>query len=150
MIGSYASLSLENQRLAVDVANLVQEMRDTRARAAASADDAREQIERDLHDGAQQRLIALRIKLQLAAERSGDTALDTTEELNQLGTEVQLAIDELRALAAGVFPAVLGDFGPVTALKQAVRAAPVPTTVSGVSVGRQRTRGREGDLLLLP
>ncbi len=136
VIGSYASLSLENQRLAVDVANLAREMRDTQARAAASADDAREQIERDLHDGAQQRLISLRIKLQLAAERSGDAAPDTTEELNQLGTEVQLAIDELRALAAGVFPAVLGDFGPVTALKQAVRAAPVPTTVSGVNVPR--------------
>ena len=136
VIGSYASLSLENQRLAADVANLVREMRDAQARAAASADDAREQIERDLHDGAQQRLIGLRIKLQLAAERSGDGAPDTTEELNQLGTEVQLAIDELRALAAGVFPAVLGDFGPVAALKQAVRAAPVPTTVSVVNVGR--------------
>ena len=138
VIGSYASLSLENQRLAVDVANLVREMRDTQARAAASADDARQQIERDLHDGAQQRLIALRVKLQFAAERSGDVAADTTEELNQLGTEVQLAIDELRAFAQGVFPAVLGDFGPVAALKQAVRAAPVPTTVSGVNVARYR------------
>jgi signal transduction histidine kinase len=138
VIGSYASLSLENQRLAADVANLVRDMRDTQARAAASADDARERIERDLHDGAQQRLIALKIKLQLAAERSGDAAPATTEELNQLGTEVQLAIDELRALAAGVFPAVLGDFGPVAALNQAVRAAPVPTTVSGVNVGRYR------------
>jgi signal transduction histidine kinase len=138
VIGSYASLSLENQRLAADVANLVREMRDTQARAAASADATREQIERDLHDGAQQRLIALRIKLQLAAERSGDRAPETTDELNQLGTEVELAIDELRALAAGVFPAVLGDFGPVAALKQAVRAAPVPTTVSGVNVGRYR------------
>ena len=138
VIGSYASLSLENQRLAADVANLVREMRDTQARAAASADDAREQIERDLHDGAQQRLIALRIRLQLAAERSGDTAPETTEQFNQLGTEVQLAIDELRAFAQGVFPAVLGDFGPVEALKQAVRAAPVPTTVSAVDVGRYR------------
>ncbi len=138
VIGSYASLSLENQRLAADVAHLVGEMRDTQSRAAASADDAREQIERDLHDGAQQRLIMLRMKLQLAAERSGNAAPDTTEELNQLGTEVQLAIDELRALAAGVFPAVLGDFGPVAALKQAIRAAPVPTTVSGANVGRYR------------
>ena len=127
VIGSYASLSLENQRLAADVANLVQgDARRRRARAAASADDAREQIERDLHDGAQQRLIALRIKLQLAAERSGDAAPDTTEQLNQLGTEVQLAIDELRAFAQGVFPAVLGDFGPVTALKQAVLAPRSP------------------------
>ena len=51
---------------------------------------------------------------------------------------MQLAIDELRAFAQGVFPAVLGDFGPVEALKQAVRAAPVPTTVSAVNVGRYR------------
>ncbi len=69
VIGSYASLSLENQRLAADVAYLVGEMRDARARAAASADDAREQIERDLHDGAPQRLIMLRIKLQLGRHR---------------------------------------------------------------------------------
>ena len=129
-------LSLENQRLAADVANLVREMRDTQARAAASADDTREQIEQDLHEGAQQRLIALRIKLQLAAERSGDTTPDTTEQLNQLGSEVQLAIDGLRAFAQGVFPAVLGAVGPVAALKQAVGAAPVPTTVSAVNVGR--------------
>ncbi|MFZ0381390.1 MAG: histidine kinase [Solirubrobacteraceae bacterium] len=136
VVGSYASLSLENQRLAAEVAHLVQEMRDTQARATASADDTREQMERDLHDGAQQRLIALRIKLHIAAERCADVAPDTTEELNLLGTEVQLAIDEVRAFAQGVFPAVLGDFGPVIALKQVVLAAPVPTTVSGADVGR--------------
>ena len=136
VIGSYASLSLENHRLAADVASLVREMRDTRARATASADNTREQIERDLHDGAEQRLIALRIKLQLAAERSADQAPDVTKELTQLGSEVQLAIDELRALAQGVFPPALADLGPVTALKETVRTAPVPTTVSGINVGR--------------
>jgi signal transduction histidine kinase len=138
VIASYATLSLENQRLAAGIASLSREMRDTQARAAASVDDTREQIERDLHDGAQQRLIALRIKLQLAAERCLDAAPDTTEQLNQLGNEVQLAIDELRAFAQGVSPAVLGDLGPVAALNQAVRAAPVPTTVGGVNVGRYR------------
>ena len=158
VIGSYASLSLENQRLAAEVANLVGEMRDaqtemretqalmrdTQARAA-QGDDTREQIEQDLHDGAQQRLVALRIKLQLAAERSGDAASDTTEQLNQLGTEVQLAIDELRAFAQGVFPAALGVFGPVPALEQIARDAPIPTTVSGVerSAGSgPRSKGR--------
>jgi signal transduction histidine kinase len=138
VIGSYASLSLENQRLAADVANLVREMRDTQTRAAASADDIREQIERDLHDGAQQRLIALRIKLQLAAERSGDMAPDTTEQLTQLGTEVQLAIDELRAFAQGVFPPALAAFGPLPALKQVARDAPIPTTVTGANLVRYR------------
>ena len=138
VIGSYASLSLENQRLAADVANLVREMRATQVRAAASADDTREQIERDLHDGAQQRLIALRIKLQLAAERTGDTAPDTTEQLNQLGTDVQLAIDELRALAQGVYPPGLAAFGPAAALKHTARDAPIHTTVTGVNLGRYR------------
>jgi len=152
VIGSYASLSLENQRLAAEVANLVGEMRDaqtemretqalmrdTQARAAASADDTREQIEQDLHDGAQQRLIALRIKLQLAAERSGDAASDTTEQLNQLGTEVQLAIDELRAFAQGVFPSALASFGPVPALEQIARDAPIPTSVTGANLRRYR------------
>ncbi len=136
VIGSYASLSLENQRLAVDVANLVREMRATQVRAAASADDTREQIERDLHDGAQQRLIALRIKLQLAAEGSGDGAPDTTEQLNQLATDVQLAIDELRALAQGVYPPGLAAFGPVGALEQTARDAPIPTTVTGAKLRR--------------
>ena len=136
VIGSYATLSLENQRLAADVANLVGEMRATQARAAASADDARAQIERDLHDGAQQRLIALRIKLHVAAERSGEAAPDATEQLNQLGTEVQLAIDELRAFARGVFPPGLAVFGPVPALKQIARDAPISTTVSGANLVR--------------
>ncbi len=159
VIGSYASLSLENQRLAAEVANLVREMgdaqaemrdaqaemratqalmRDTQARAAASADDAREQIEQDLHDGAQQRLVALRIKLQLAAERYGDAAPDTAEQLNQLGAEVELAIDELRAFAQGVFPAALAAFGPVPALEQIARVAPIPTDVTGTNLGRYR------------
>lgn len=138
VIGSYASLSLENHRLAADVAHLVREMRDTQARAAASADDTRVHIEQDLHDGAQQRLTSLRIKLQLAADRYGDAAPDTAKELNQLGTDVQLAIDELRALARGVFPTMLSDFGPVAALKQAALTGPVPTTVSALNVARYR------------
>ena len=152
VIGSYATLSLENQRLAAEVANLVGGMRDaqtemretqalmreTQARAAASADDTREQIEQDLHDGAQQRLVALRIKLHLAAERSSDAASDTTEQLNQLGTEVQLAIDELRAFAQGVFPSALASFGPVPALEQIARDAPIPTSVTGANLRRYR------------
>ena len=135
-IGSYATLSLENHRLAAEVTSLAREMRETQARAAASADHTRQQIERDLHDGAQQRLIAIRIKLQLAAERSGDPAAETAEHLNNLGEEVQRAIDELRALAHGVFPVALTDFGLVEALRGTARSAPIPTTVEAASIGR--------------
>ena len=135
-VGAYATLSLENHRLAAEVASLAREMRQTQARAAASADRTREEIERDLHDGAQQRLIALRIKLQVAAERAGDPAARTAEELDQLGAEVQLAIDEMRTMAHGLFPSALAGFGPVEELCETARSAPIPTAVNGANVGR--------------
>ena len=125
-IGSYATLSLENHRLAAEVASLARQLRETEARAMARVDDTREEIERDLHDGAQQRLIALQIWLRLAAERSAAGEPETTEDLNRLGDEVERAIDELRTLAQGVFPAALIDFGPVEALRETVRLRPDP------------------------
>ena len=132
-IGSYATLSLENHRLAAEVASLARQLRETEARAMARVDDTREEIERDLHDGAQQRLIALQIWLRLAAERSAAGEPETTEDLNRLGDEVERAIDELRTLAQGVFPAALIDFGPVEALRETVRFAPIPTAVHGAN-----------------
>ncbi len=134
-VGSYATLSLENQRLTADVAHLGLEMREAQARAAASADRTRERIERDLHDGAQQRLISLQIKLQLAAEDAASDP-DGAGRLKQLGAEVQLAIDELRALARGVFTPVLTDLGPAAALRQTAREAPIPTTIAACDVRR--------------
>ena len=128
-VASYAALTLENDRLAAEIAHLAREMRETQARAAESADRTREQIERDLHDGAQQRLIALRIKLQLAAERSADDP-EGAEQLNKLGGDVEVIIDELRALARGVFNTVLTNLGPAAALRETTRQAPIPTTVT--------------------
>ena len=133
---SYATVTLENQRLAAEVGHLVRDMRETQNRATASEDRARQQIERDLHDGAQQRLIALRIKLQLAADRSRNDASGTPELFDKLGAEVDVAIAELRSLAHGVFPPVLTSFGPAEALRGTVRDAPLPTTVSGRNLGR--------------
>lgn len=132
-----AILSLEKQCLAAEVISLACQLREMQARAAASADATRQQIERDLHDGAQQRLIALRIKLQLTAEGVGDRASETAQQLNRLGDEVQRAIDELRALARGVFPRTLADFGPVEAVRDIARSAAIPTTVNGINVGRR-------------
>jgi len=134
-LASYTALSVENHRLAADVAYLEREMRATQARATAMADRTREQIERDLHDGAQQRLIALRINLQLAAERSPNEPPDAAQ-LNKLGADVQQAMDELRALARGLFPPILNDLGPVAALKAAARDAPIPTTITAPNIGR--------------
>lgn len=132
-IASYATLSLENHRLAAEVASLARQLRETEARSMARVDDTREEIERDLHDGAQQRLIALQVWLRLAAERSAAGEPETTEDLNRLGDEVERAIDELRTLAHGVFPAALTDLGPVEALRETVQSAPIPTAVHGAN-----------------
>lgn len=127
-VASYASLLLENQRLDGDLQHTLRGLREAQARASESADRVRVQIERDLHDSAQQRLIGLRLKLQLAAEEAaGEPRL--TARLARLGDEVDLIIHELRTLARGVFPQVLSDLGPVTALRGAALGAPIPTRV---------------------
>ncbi len=71
-VTSYALMTLDNHRLSVETASLLREAQESRARIQAAADDERRRIERDLHDGAQQRLIALRIRLEVAAERTGN------------------------------------------------------------------------------
>jgi signal transduction histidine kinase len=134
-VASYATLTLENEHLAADVAHLAHEIRETQARAAASADRTRQEIERDLHDGAQQRLIALQIKLELAAQRPGADVAGA-DELKRLGAEVQLVMNDLRALARGVFTPVLTDLGPVAALREAVRDAPIRTSIVVGKLGR--------------
>ena len=118
---SYALMTLDNHRLSAQTSSLLREVRESRARIQAAADDERRRIERDLHDGAQQRLVALRIKLELAAERTdgdGDGA-EGAALLRRLGDEVEEALDEVRSLARGIYPAPLADRGLVEALRAA-------------------------------
>jgi signal transduction histidine kinase len=99
-------------------------------RAAAAADADRERLGQDLHDGVQQRLTALRIRLSLAAEDfedRGDQAASAV--LNDFGDEVDQAIAELRAFAHGVYPALLTSYGLSEALASAARQMPQPITV---------------------
>ncbi|HEY3944969.1 MAG TPA: histidine kinase [Solirubrobacteraceae bacterium] len=99
----------------------------------------RQRIERDLHDGIQQRLTGLRIRLALAAEgfhARGDT--DASAALNRFGDEVEQAIDEVRAFARGVYPAVLASNGLSAALVSASRYTAAPVTVSARGIRRCR------------
>jgi signal transduction histidine kinase len=107
-------------------AHLVEELGASRARMVEAADRERRRLERDLHDGAQQRLIAAVIKLSLAAELVGDNA-ELRKRLDASSAEVEAAIRELRALAHGVYPTVLADFGLSQAL--AMLAVRFPGTV---------------------
>jgi signal transduction histidine kinase len=120
---------LENRRLEERAAGLLREVEDSRARIAATADDARRRLERDLHDGAQQRLVALRLRLSLAAELLARDHAQGAELVRQLGPEAEAALEEVRSLARGVYPAPLVDHGIGEALRSAARRSPLPVAV---------------------
>jgi signal transduction histidine kinase len=135
---TYAVMTLDNHRLTVEASALLSEVEESRARIQRSADDERRRIERDLHDGAQQRLVALRIRLALAAETlDGDPS---AQLLRGLGSEVDQALDEVRALAQGIYPSPLADRGLVEALRSAALQAALPTSVLATHVRSQYPR----------
>jgi len=108
-------------------------------RVLAVGDADRQRIEQDLHDGVQQRLTGLRIRLALAAESfqdRGDT--DASAALNGFGEEVQQAIEEVRAVARGVYPLMLASEGLSAALVSASRYSAQPVTVSARGIRRCR------------
>jgi signal transduction histidine kinase len=98
----------------------------SRKRIARAADLERSRIERDLHDGAQQRLIGLRIKLSLAEELARTDPAAGVAAFQELGDDVEVTIEELRALAHGVYPSLLGDRGIADALRGILAGSPLP------------------------
>lgn len=114
--GSATRLILENARLQAEVRAQLLEVRESRARIVTATNEARARLERDLHDGAQQRLLAIGIALQLLRRQPGDTLLlDAAEE------ELVSALAEMRDLASGIHPAVLTDLGLGPALDALAR-----------------------------
>jgi signal transduction histidine kinase len=126
-----AALVLENERLAAEVRAQLAEVRASRARIVAATDAEQRRIERNLHDGAQQRLVTLSLTLGLAASRGGT---GDSEVLSRAQDEVEEAIAELRELARGIHPTLLRDEGLKTAVEALARRTPLPVTVEG-SVG---------------
>jgi signal transduction histidine kinase len=118
----------------------VDDLRDARQRILAAADEERRRIERDLHDGAQQRLVAVTLTLRLAESRLVSDPASAAQLLAQAREEAQLAIDELRELARGIHPALLSDRGLRAALEALATRAPVPVQISGVPPDRLRER----------
>jgi signal transduction histidine kinase len=119
--------------LAVENGHLEGQLRDSRARIVEAGHAERRRIERDLHDSAQQRLVALRIHLELAGERMGS---EDRELVAGLGLEVEEAIDDLRSIASGVYPAVLTDSGVGAALRSVARRAALSVAVRDRGFGR--------------
>jgi signal transduction histidine kinase len=121
-----AALVLENERLAAEVRSQLAEVRASRGRIVAAADAERRRIERNLHDGAQQRLVTLSVALGLDASRADAAAADV---LSRAQDEVEQAIAELRDLARGIHPTLLRDEGLTAAVEALARRAPLPVTV---------------------
>jgi signal transduction histidine kinase len=135
-VAAYALIALENRRLTGEVEASLSEVRDSRARIVATADRERRRIERDLHDGAQQRLVALGIQLELASELVETDRAAGQQRLRTLQGEVTETLEEIRGLAHGVYPPVLADRGLPDALRSAARGTPVPTAVAADGIGR--------------
>jgi signal transduction histidine kinase len=131
-VGAAATLALENARLQAELSAQLAEVRASRARIVEAGDAERRRLERDLHDGAQQRLLGIRLALQLARGRLGDQR-EVEELLAEADAEVVGALDELRTLARGIHPPILTDEGLGPALAALVRRAPVPVTLDVAS-----------------
>jgi signal transduction histidine kinase len=123
--------SAESRRARV-LRERVVHLRDARQRIITAADAERQRIERDLHDGAQQRLVALTMMLGLAEARLASDRAGAAELIAQARQEAQLAIKELRELAHGIHPTLLSERGLCAALEALATRAPLPVEVSGV------------------
>jgi signal transduction histidine kinase len=130
--GAAAALAMENERLDAEVRARVEELRESRARIVRAADEERRRLERDLHDGAQQRLVALALTLRVARSKMDSDPEQAAALLDEAGAELGLATEELRELARGIHPAVLTDRGLGPALEALAGRAPLPVELEQV------------------
>ncbi len=131
--GQALLLAIENGRLTAELQSTSTELRATRARIVATGDAQRRKIERDLHDGAQQHLAALSIRVGLAREFADPEA---AQRLDDVGKELDEILEELRDLAHGLYPSVLREFGLREALASVVRRSAPPARLEAPALGR--------------
>jgi signal transduction histidine kinase len=130
-IAAAASIALENERLDAELRAKVEELRASRSRMLRVGLEERRRLERDLHDGAQQRLVSMALNMRLARDRLRDDPAAAERLLDGAGAELDSALEELRELARGIHPAVLSDRGLGPALETLAHRAPVPVELNG-------------------
>jgi len=128
-LAGQAGLVLRNVRL-------IEELRASRRRLVAAQDAERRRLERNIHDGSQQQLVALQVKQRLAEGMIERDPAKARELMAQIQADTTEALDDLRDLARGIYPPLLADKGLPTALESQARKSPVPMTVESASVGR--------------
>ena len=129
-----AGMALEHARLQAEVQTQLEQVRASRARIVEAGDAERRRLERDLHDGAQQRLVTLSLALAMARDRAADPELGSLIE--SASKEAREALTELRELARGIHPAVLTETGLAGAIQALAERSLVPTTITAVPEGR--------------
>ena len=128
-VASQAGLALAN-------AGLIEDLRASRQRLVTAQDEARRRLERNLHDGAQQDLVALRLKLQLADVTADEDPARVKHMLTELKADASGALENLRDLARGIYPPLLADLGLAAALNAQASKSPLPVLVETDGVGR--------------
>ena len=134
-LASQAGLVFRNGRLTAELQATIEELRASRRRLVEAQDAERRKIERNLHDGAQQQLVALSIQLGLL-EQSAEDADSVRQLTPQLRSAARAALDDLRDLARGIYPPLLADQGLVPALQAQARKATVPVLIEADGIGR--------------
>jgi len=128
-LASQAGLVLRNVRL-------VEELRASQRRLVTAQDHERRRLERNIHDGAQQQMVALSVKTRLARDLTARDPGKAAEMLTQMDAEIKTALDDLRDLARGIYPPLLVDEGLGAALDAQARRSTVPTTIRAEGIGR--------------
>jgi signal transduction histidine kinase len=128
-LAAQAGLVLRNARL-------IEELRASRQRLVVAQDEERRKLERNIHDGVQQQLVALSVQLRLAEQLAARDTIRAQEVLRGLQTQATDALEDLRDLARGIYPPLLADKGLGPALEAQARKAVVPTTVATDGIGR--------------
>ena len=128
-VASQAGLALAN-------AGLIEDLRASRQRLVTAQDEARRRLERNIHDGAQQDLVALAIKLRLAETTVAADPAQTEPVFGELKADTAGALENLRDLARGIYPPLLADLGLAAALNAQASKSPLPVTVEADGIGR--------------
>jgi signal transduction histidine kinase len=143
-VAATARMTIENERLQAEVRAQLEEVRASRARIVAFGDAERRRVERNLHDGAQQRLVNLSLALGIARSQ---IAVGSNEQmgaaLDEAAVELRLALAELRELARGLHPVILSEAGLGPALAALAERSPIPATVAAVPADRLPARVEE-------
>jgi signal transduction histidine kinase len=134
-VSAAAGIALENARLQAELRARLDELQESRARVLSAEQDERRRLERNLHDGAQQRLISLSLDLKRLEQKVGDDPA-ARAEIDQARSEIATSLEELRTIARGLHPAVVSGHGLQVALDTLVAKAPVPVRLSTDLDGR--------------